>query len=164
MKINIWQNQAGQSLTEIIVAIGLIAIVFSGSFAVINNAYKSIFYQEKSLRAHYLVTEGIETAIAVRDEDWNLLTVGIWHFEYDESDPDNKFITVVSGSETIRGFTRSVEIKPVRRDPDTGKITENALIDYDDDTVEIEVVVTWNFKGKVIEDKENIYLTNWKRS
>lgn len=164
MKINIWNNQSGQSLTEIVVAIGLIAIVFAGSFAVINNAYESIFYQEKSLRAHYLVTEAIETSISVRDEDWNLLTVGTWHFEFDESDPDNKFITVVSGSETIDNFTRSVEIKPVRRDPDTGKVTENTLIDYDDDTIEVEVVVSWEFKGEVIEDSENIYLTNWKQS
>lgn len=154
----LYKNCRGQSLIEITIVIGVLSIVFAGSFGILHNSYMSINDDLIGMKAHYLVIEGLETARSVRDEDWNSIVDGTWHFEYNDTDPENVILELVSGSETILGaYTRKVEISSVRRD-DGNMITEDSAYDVDPDTKLVEVIVEWDFRGKDKIDSQKIYL------
>lgn len=160
----LFKNQTAQSLVEVVVAIGLLAIVFAGSWQVLHDSYMSISQEETSLRVHYLVVEGLEGIRSMRDEDWNIITDGTWHFRYDDSDPENAFLVLDPGEEVLwNTFSRRIEISSVRRNTDTGKITEDPGWDFDPNTKLVQVIVQWNYYGGTRTDMESIYLTNWAR-
>lgn len=154
-------NAKGQSLTEIIVAIALIAIVFGSAWAVIQNSVVNIALESSYQKAHYLVIGGLEGIRSMRNENWNILTDGSWHFEYDESDPLNEILVLIAGEEVIDGYSREVIIESVRRDSEF-KISEDLADDIDPNTKKITVTVSWNVGSRVYVDEESIYLTNWE--
>lgn len=159
------KDDVGQSLIEIVVALGLLAIVFTGSWQVLHDSFMSISQEITSLKAHYLIVEGLEGIRSMRDENWNVLVDGTKHFEYDESDPLNKVLILSDGEETVLGFyRRRLEISSVSRDPDTGKIIPYDPLFIDNDTKQVEVIVQWDYKGIERTDMERIYLTNWERT
>lgn len=156
--------EAAQSLVEVVVALGVLAIVFTGSIQILHDSYFAITQEQVALKAHYLVVEGMEAMISLRNEDWNQIADGTWHFRFDESDPENKFLLLEPDAETIFDiYTRRVEVSSVRRNTDTGKITEEDLYDFDPNTKLVEVYVQWNYKGNTRTDVERMYLTNWAR-
>ncbi|MDD3647140.1 MAG: prepilin-type N-terminal cleavage/methylation domain-containing protein [Candidatus Dojkabacteria bacterium] len=160
----IYNNSKGQSLIEIVIAIGLIAIVFSSSWGILHNSYMSIALEMNALKAHYYVIGELEAIRSVRDEDWNSIIDGTWHLEYDDSVPGAEQLILIGGEETLSdGYRRRIEISSVRRNTDTGKITEDVGYDYDQNTKLVEVLVQWDYKGSVLTDTEKIYLTNWAR-
>ncbi|MBU0975888.1 MAG: hypothetical protein ABIE03_00415 [Patescibacteria group bacterium] len=157
-------NSSGQSLIEIVIAIGLLAIVFTSSWGILHNSYMSILLERNQLKAHYLVVGGLEAVRSVRDEDWNSIVDGTWHLDYDDSVPGSEELILVVGDETLLdGYRRRIEISSVRRNTDTGKITEDISYDYDLHTKLVEVIVQWDYKGNELTDSESIYLTNWAR-
>ncbi|MBN2015362.1 prepilin-type N-terminal cleavage/methylation domain-containing protein [Candidatus Dojkabacteria bacterium] len=165
MKIlnKIFKKQEGQSLVEIVVAIGILAIVFSGSWQVLHDSFMSVQREMIELKAHYLVVGGLEAMRSIRDEDWNALTDGTWHYEYDVSGPENMVVILEGGEEVWDIYRRRIEISSVRRDTTTGKITEDPAYDFDPNTKRVDVVVEWDWSGSTRTDLESIYFTNWNR-
>lgn len=158
------KSQKGQSLIEVIVALGLLAVIFTGSWQVIHNSYISINQEFVALEAHYLIVEGMEGIRSMRDEDWHVLDEdGTYHFEYNEIDPENKYLELVSDEEDINGFRRRIEISSVGRNSDTGKITDTSdpLYVLDPDTKLVDVIVEWEYLGETMIDKESIYFTKY---
>ncbi len=154
----------GQSLVELVISLSIIAIVFAFSWQIVNLSYESIMRETTGVQAHYLVIEGLEVIRSMRDENWNALIDGVWHFEYSESDPENKVLVLIEGSEKVFDkFTRSIKIYSVRRD-ENGEITDEESYPVDQNTKLIEVNVEWYDFGKVRVDSEKIYLTNWESS
>jgi len=154
--------QKGQTLIEVIIAMGVLAIIFTGSWQVIHNSYMSIRRETVGIEAHYLVVEGMEGIKSMRDEDWNVLdNDGTYHFEYNDIDPENKYLELISGEESINGFTRRIEISSVGRNSDTGKITDTSdpLYVLDPDTKLVDVIVEWQINNITYTDSESIYLT-----
>lgn len=159
------QKEAGQSLVEVIIAVGLMSIVFAGSWQLLHTSFISINQELNELKAHYYVVEGLEGIRSIRDEGWNTLSTGTWHFEWVETGPSNFEIQLVAGSETVsEGFTRSIVISEVRRRTDTLKITEDLGYPVDQDTLRVDVTVEWNYGSTTLSDSESIYLTNWMRN
>lgn len=158
--INVFKkSEIGQSLVEVIVSMAILSVVFASSWQILHSSYMSLEQELIGLKAHYLVIGGLEGIKSVRDEDWNAIIDGTWHFTYDETDPDNKFLLLVVGEETIfNAYHRRIEISSVRRD-DNGKITEDISYEIDEDTKLVEVVVHWDFLGETHTDIERIYLT-----
>ncbi len=158
--INIFFKEKAQSLVEVVIAIGLISIVFTGSWKVIHNSYMSINEELVGTKAHYLVIEGVEGIRSLRDEDWNKIVDGTWHFEFDESDPESKVLNMIEGEELIEDvYSRRIEISSVRRDPSTGKISEDTNYEIDPETKLVEIIVQWEYVGETKTDIERIYLT-----
>ncbi len=159
-------QQKGQSLVEVIVAIGLLGIVFVGSWRVLHSSYMGINKQLVELKAHHLVIEGIEGIRSMRDEDWNALDNEIndtWHFEYIELEPDVWGLSLEEGEETVLDkYRRRIVISDVRRDPDTFKISENPIHEVDANTKLVQVIVEWDYGGVIQNDEQSIYFTNWK--
>jgi len=154
-------NQGAQSLIEVIIALSLIAIVFTGSWQIIHDSYMSINEEMIGLKANYLVIEGLEGIRSIRDEDWNSIVDGTWHFTYNETNPSDKYIELVAGDEVVLNYTRRIVISSVGRNSDTGKITDptDPLYVIDPDTKLVDVIVEWQYLGKTRTDIESIYLT-----
>lgn len=162
---NIFKRESAQSLIEVVVAIGLMSVVFTGSWQVMHDSFMSVNQEITALKAHYLVEEGLEGIRSMRDEDWNIISDGTWHFIYDDfTDPETAVLVLETGEEVIDNvFRRRIEISSVRRNGDTGKITEDVIWDLDPNTKLIDVIVEWDYKGATRTDRESIYLTNWAR-
>lgn len=164
MLYQILKNKGGQSLVEVVIALGVLAIVFTGSLQVLYDSYFSITQEQVALKAHYLVVEGLEGMQSIRDEDWNVLVDGTWHFYFDTTDPLNQVLMLETGSELIENiYTRRIEVSSVRRNTDTGKITSDESYPFDANTKLIEVYVEWDYKGNTQSDFERMYVTNWSR-
>jgi hypothetical protein len=162
--MKIFKSQTAQSLIEVVVAIGLMSIVFTGSWQIMHDSFMSVSQELTAVKAHYLVEEGLEGIRSMRDEDWNILVDGTWHFHYDDSDPENAVLVLEAGEEVIDNtFSRRIEVSSVRRNGDTGKITEDPAWDFDLNTKLVEVIVQWDYTGSVRTDRGSIYLTNWAR-
>lgn len=162
MKIfkKIFKKESAQSLVEVVIAISLVSIVFTGSWQILHDSFMSIHQELTATKAHYLVVEGLEGVRSIRDEDWNVITDGTWHFSYDA---ENGIVNLEAGAEDVGAFSRRMEVSSVRRNTDTGKITEDPTWDFDPDTKLVEVIVQWYYKESLRTDMESIYLTNWAR-
>lgn len=157
------KQQTAQSLVEIVVAIGLLSIVFAGSFQILHDSFFGISQELIATKAHYLVIEGVEGIRSIRDEDWNTISDGTWYFRYDETDPYNKIVVLEAGEESVWNvYTRKIEISSVRRDSNF-KISESPSDEIDPNTKLVEVFVSWTYRGVDRTDSESIYLTNWAR-
>lgn len=155
----IFKKEAAQGLIEVIIAISLLSIVFTGSWQIMHDSFTSIHQEMVTLEAHYLVIEGLEGIRSIRDEDWNSIIDGTWHFRFDSG---SGVLLLEPGEETVSNiFTRRIEISSVRRNTITGKITEDPTWDYDPNTKLVEVVVQWDYRGSARTDNERVYLTNW---
>jgi len=158
------RNQRGQSLIEVIIALGLLAIIFTGSWQVIHSSYMSINQEFVGLEAHYLVIEGMEGIRSMRDEDWHVLDEdGTYHFEYNETDLENKYLELITGEENVNGFRRRIEVSSVGRNSETGKITDtdDPLYILDSDTKLVDVIVEWEYLGETRTDRESVYFTKY---
>ena len=160
--LNILRKQKGQSVTEIVVAMTLFAIVFTGGWQIIHNSYQQIIDNMNSLRAHYYIVEGLEVVRAMRNEDWNIVNIADesvpYHFELIDG-----LLVLNSGSEDLEGgFERSISISSVRRDS-SFEISDDPADTIDPDTKKISVEVIWRFRGIERVDETSIYLTNWNK-
>jgi hypothetical protein len=155
------KKNSGQSLIEVVIAIGLLAVVFTSSWQILHDSFMSVHQEVIGLRAHYLVLGGLEGIRSIRDEDWNALVDGTWHFEYDTGGPEIKVVILEGGEEVWGIFSRRIEVSSVRRNTDTEKITEDPAYEIDEDTKRVDVIVQWDYGGSTRTDMETIYLTNW---
>jgi len=137
------RNQSGQSLIELVVALGIFVIVISVLVFLILNSYVAGRLASEITQANFLAEEGLEAARSIRDNNWQDLTNG-----------DHGLI--ISGgnwqfsgtSETIDGkFTRVITVEEI--DPDRKKITSK---------------ISWQFTETRPQEVQLItYLTNWQK-
>jgi len=138
--------QKGQSLIELVVALGVFVIVISALAYLILNSYVAGRLAQEITQANFLAEEGLEAIRSIRDNNWQDLTDG--NYRLDKSSGNWRLIL---GSETIDGkFTRVIKIEKVNPDnPDRKKITSQ---------------VTWEFtESKFQETNLVTYLTNWQK-
>lgn len=140
--------ERGQSLIELVVAIGIFVIVISVLVFLILNSYISGRLASEITQANFLAEEGLETARSIRDNSWDDLSNGIhylddstgnWRFTDQPEIIDEKFERVINVE----------EIDPDNPDPDRKKVTSQ---------------VTWQFtEARPQEVSLVTYLTNWQK-
>lgn len=140
--------ERGQSLIELVVAIGIFVIVISVLVFLILNSYISGRLASEITQANFLAEEGLETARSIRDNSWDDLSNGIhylddstgnWRFTDQPKIIDEKFERVINVE----------EIDPDNPDPDRKKVTSQ---------------VTWQFtEARPQEVSLVTYLTNWQK-
>lgn len=131
------QKQIGQSLIEILVAIGLAAILIPALFLGLLASREGRAQRDQRLDASFLVKEATEAVRSVKKRNWNSFALnGIYHPEILGS-----FWVLGPGQENINGFTRQVIISNILRD-NNGNIVQGGG-SIDPSTKKIEISVTW---------------------
>jgi len=162
MSVN--KNPKGIILIEVLVAIsvitiGLVYLLGTYSFSLKISGSKKEFY-----RANLIAQECLEGVRNFRDNtNWSEDGLGTFTtstpYHLEKTGPPLEW-TLVSGEETIDGFTRRIVFDDVGRDSD-GNIMEDGGI-FDPDTKKIIANVSWQYKGKPYQIELGNFFTNWK--
>jgi hypothetical protein len=136
----------GQSLIELIIAIGIFVFVISALSFLILDSYISGRLATEITKADFLAQEGLEAARSIRDNSWSDLTSGNhglaisgghWTFQGTSEDISSQ----------LKGGTRIITVENI--DPNRKKISS---------------IVDWQFYGGRIEEAKLVtYLTNWQK-
>jgi hypothetical protein len=130
-------NKSGQSLVELLVAIGLTAVLLPALITAVVAASEGRAQGQQRTEANVLLKEAEEAIRTVRESNWQQLnTNGTFHPVITGSN-----WTLTSGSENINGYTRKIEIQDTQRD-ESGNIAATGTIDPS--TKKIITTVSWN--------------------
>ncbi len=138
-------NQKGQSLIELIVALGILVIIVSGITFLILNTYTLNREADERTRAVFIAEEGLEAVRSIRDNDWGdlpsdgdyciALSGGNWIF--DPNPPP---------CSQIDKFNRTITIQ-----------------DLSQNKKRVSSQVTWDFEeGKTRDVSLVSFFTNWQ--
>ena len=136
----------GQSIIELLIAMGVFIIFFSSTVFLIFDGYDSGRLAQEMNIANFLASEGMEVAITIRDGSWDALAVGehglatsaeSWVFQGDEE----------SIGFILQNGTRKIIVE-----------------DIDLNTKKINSIVSWQFlQLRPQEVKLMTYLTDWQK-
>jgi prepilin-type N-terminal cleavage/methylation domain-containing protein len=134
----------GFSLIELILAIGLFAILVAGSVGIINLNNNSVRLASEYDTAYSYLNAGVEGIRSLKKQSWSNLDNGDHGLIIDsgnyvlQNDPDN-----------WNKYTRTIEISN----------------GYSADVKEIKVTVSWDFSPTKNESiSETFFLTNWAKA
>lgn len=147
------RSQNGQSLIELLVTIGLLAVILPALIVGFVAARSGRAQQEQRLKANVLLQEGEEAARVVRETDWAtfsaLSTPAGTQYKL-AHDGTGKTWILTPGTDTINGLTRTITVNDVYRDfvtdptnaPIVTSTAPNATLDPS--TKQVVVTVHWN--------------------
>jgi len=123
--------QKGQSLIELVVALGVFVIVISALAYLVFNSYVAGRLAQEITQANFLAEEGLEKARSIRDNNWQDLTIG-------------------ESTETIDGkFTRTIKVDVIDADVNRKKITSKIIWPFSGSKTQEIILVTYltNWQG-----------------
>lgn len=136
-RIHVMTGDPGQSLIELVVVMGLAAILIPVVFAGFITAQEGKPQQQQRAQATTLVQEAEEALRSIRERDWTLVASTGTHHPI----VSGGSWALASGSETINGLTRSIAIADVFRN-DQGAIVPSGGT-RDPSTRSVTVTVSW---------------------
>lgn len=147
----------GFSTVEILTALLFLSILLTGSYSILNlsltTAERAKEYTIAELMAHDL----LELVTSKRNEDWNSLVPGIYHFVQDPL-LGSQF---ADGAEVVNGYTRQVEIITASRNSNGDLVTSGGTVDPE--TMGAVATVSWNYGDQAYQVSLTQYFTNWKK-
>ncbi|OHA70375.1 MAG: hypothetical protein A3F15_02440 [Candidatus Wildermuthbacteria bacterium RIFCSPHIGHO2_12_FULL_40_12] len=141
-------SEKGQSLMELIIAVGIFTVVVSGLAFFILNSYVSGRLSYEVTKAGFLAQEGMEAVRSIRDNDWTELE-------------DGDHALIVSDGKWF--------FDPVATEEDIGgQLTEGKRVitieSVEDDSKKITSKIGWKFsEGRMEEIILESYLANWQK-
>lgn len=154
-KFKLAKTQAGATLAEVLVAIGLLGIILPTLSLALITANSARPTNEQKLQASSLLREATEVLRSLRSSDWNNIAVdGTYHPEIS----DNGW-ALVSGSEVINGLTRQIVIDSTQRDSSGAIVSSGGTVDPS--TKHIVASVSWS-KPVASSVTNDFYLTRWQ--
>jgi len=155
-----FSKQSGQSVIEVIVALGIFLIIaVSSAIAVIGSLSTTRLAKEESKAAN-LASEGMEATESIRNQEWLNLTNGSHGLSYSGG---TWVFSGTSDTDASGRFTRVITIEDVYRDSGGEIVTSGGSLD--DDTKKVTSAITWNFtptRTNVVD--MTAYITNWQMS
>jgi len=150
------------SVIEILVAIFILLIAFSGIAGLLAFSLKVSNLNKETIYANFLAQETLNATRNFRDgTNWSTNGLGIltvdspYHLEKTTDDPPKW--SMVSGEETIGNFARKIVFENVNRDSSNDDIV---TMDGNPDPLTKKVKVTVSWKNNKVEI--TTYFTNWK--
>lgn len=135
--VSIKSNQRGQSLVEVLLAIGLAGVILPGLITGLVASRGGKVQQEKRVDAVAFLKEAQEAVRSVRESGWtSIATNGTYH----PTLSSNRWI-LSSGPETVNGLTRSIVISDVYRNS-SGTIASSGGT-LDPSTKKLFLTVSW---------------------
>lgn len=120
-----WTNRSGQSLVELLVAMGLAAILIPAFMSGIMASREGRVQQTQRLAATASLREALEAVKAVRGKGWTSFAVnGTYHPVVE----NGKWKLEIGSETTVEGFTRSVVISDFLRNGSVDPSTKNVLV------------------------------------
>ncbi len=150
-------DQRGQALVEILVAIGLSAILLPTLAGALVTSRSARAGNDQRLQATALLHSTTEAVRSVRDGGWTPFTTnGTYHPEVSGSS-----WTLVSGSDTANGLTRQVVISDARRDSSGAIVSSGGTVDSSTKQVTSTVSWTMPFSSSV---SSTVYYQRWQNN
>lgn len=138
INVQTFNFRSGQSLIELLIAIGLTALFIPALLTAATASREGKAQAKERMLAIAYLREGEEAVRNVREKGWsNVSANGTYHPSVSGSS-----WTLLSGEETIEGFSRRIEISDVRRDGNGVIIESGGLVDPS--TKRVIVLVSWN--------------------
>ncbi|MDZ4228479.1 MAG: hypothetical protein U1E54_04515, partial [Candidatus Levybacteria bacterium] len=129
--------QAGQSLVEIILAIGLSAIILPALLVGLVSSREGRAQQSQRTQATYLLNETVDAVRSVREKGWTSFAVnGTYHPVVSGSG-----WSLATGSATVNGFTQSITVGDINRDSNGVIVSSDGILDPS--TKKVDVLITW---------------------
>jgi len=130
-------SEKGQTLIELLLAIGLTAIILPAILTGLVASRSGKVQQALRLEAVALLKEAQEAVRNVREKDWNTFAVnGTFHPQISASS-----WILATGSATIDGFTRQVVISDVERDANGAIVLTGGTLDPS--TKKVVTTISW---------------------
>ena len=135
--------QKGQSLIELIVAIGVFVGIVSTMTYLIVDSFASNRQGEEITRASTLLNEGYEATVSIRNQAWDSLTTG----DHGIDDSSSKWEFSGTSNQDIDGkYDRVINIA-----------------DIDSDTKKVTTTISWEYiKGQATQLQSVAYLSDWQ--
>lgn len=147
-------HSAGHTLIELLVAMGLLAIVMPTLLAGLALSTQSNQRHAQRQQAQILLTESQEALRTIRADGWaNVATPGTFHLEYQGDEWH-----LASGSATQNGFTTAIVISQVER-ADTGEIVSSGGW-VDPSTIRVDYTTSWEGES-ALEITASQYMTRY---
>lgn len=148
-------RQAGFSLVELIVAIGVFAVLASGVTYVVTNSYSNFYGVGDKQKISEFAQEGLEIARKIKDDSWIYFKTNVGSNKGVSKNAADSW--EFSGSSNVSGdLTRVIYIANVNRD------SQSNIVEYGgtDDPMTKKVTVTVSGTG-ISDYVVSTYLTNW---
>ena len=137
-KLKITVRQAGQMLVELVLVVGLSAIILPALITGLIASREGRPQQTQSLQATELFKETANAIREIRDNSWNNFAVdGTYHPVV-----SNNTWTLATGSAIVNGFTQEVDIADVYRDSNGNIVSSGGTIDSS--TKKVVITVSWS--------------------
>jgi prepilin-type N-terminal cleavage/methylation domain-containing protein len=162
---NLLRNQDGFTLIELIIAIGLAALLLPAIIAVFSFSLTSAVQGENFTQAYALAQQEMEAVYYLRGQsDWDWegsdLNTDTGEFYQPQKVGD---LWQLGGKTTtptdFEGFTKTVEVNEVRRYLGSGEITNDPIAPIDSSTRKITVNILWKENGQDQSVKLESYVT-----
>ena len=152
----------GFGLVEVLVVAVIVGLVITGLVTLANFSLSVSVRLKNNVIATDLATEAIEATKAVRNENWNnisVLTLGSPYHPIKAGTPLNW--TLANDSEVINNFSRQIVASAVNRDNDDDIVASGGTLDPD--TKKITATISWNERGQDYQITLVDYLANWRQ-
>src|SRR3990167_11249546 len=129
--------RAGQSLVELLIAIGLLAVLLPAILTGLISSREGKAQQQQRSQATALLKESQEAVRSIREKGWGNLTDDTYHPVVSGSS-----WSLVAGSENILGFTRQVVISAAQRNSSGMIVDTGGTVDHS--SKKIVASVSWD--------------------
>ncbi|OGD86749.1 hypothetical protein A2164_01600 [Candidatus Curtissbacteria bacterium RBG_13_35_7] len=132
-----WRNKNGQSLIEILIAVGLLTIILPALIVAIVASREGKAQEGQRLEATALHREAEEAVRSVRERDWITFAVNnTYHPAISDS-----YWTLAQNSENVNGYTRQIVISDAQRDLNGQIVQSGGTVDTS--TKKVVTSVSW---------------------
>lgn len=134
-------KQKGQSLVELLVVIGLSAIILPAFLTGLISSRSGRAQQQQKDQATIYLKETEEIIRHLKDSDWSKISpVDNSHLHIDKS--SNSWV-LSPGTTTIGDFTQGIQLSPVYRDNDSNILPTGNPSQIDPSTVKVLTTISW---------------------
>lgn len=133
-------NFRGQTLIELVLAMGLAVIIFPALLAGFMSSREGKAQQEIRLQAIALLKETEQAVRSVRSNGWSSFTSVTINSPYHPEISGSQW-TLVSGTQTTNGLTQSVILSDVARNTNGDIVTSGGT--NDPSTKKVEITISW---------------------
>lgn len=153
-------NQKGLGMVEIIVVIAVIIVAFTAILQLFRLEIRTERVRREELRAYALLSEAMEAARSVRDDEWSNLSTLTPGVDYYSTIQDGSWILSGTDPGQINGYSRWVVLSQVQRDANDDIVSSGGTLDPD--TLLVTGYVEWQSGGETKNRSLATYLTNWQ--